>query len=225
MSRPGLFSDRILWFDLKFNSEKGDPVENEFENFDWDIAYTGEESDYEEPDPELVKVIDSLNSGSALDMGCGAGGLVIALARRGWDVTGVDISGNALKSAKLSLDRLGLSAVLQKGDSRTWNPTGKFDLVVSSFALPNQDDRPGTYRNFIETCTPGGTVLIKEFDSKMNGVMANDLPTEEEFRNAFKTFDIVRLELLETPSHAHGDSDQHLEKWSAILLQAVNRQE
>ncbi len=52
---------------------------------------------------ELVDLIEgdnSLPAGRAIDLGCGAGTKSIYLARHGWKVTGVDISGQALTHAR-----------------------------------------------------------------------------------------------------------------------------
>ena len=49
-------------------------------SYDWNEAYTGRaENDYEAPDEELLAMIEPLGPGRALDLGCGAGGLAIAM--------------------------------------------------------------------------------------------------------------------------------------------------
>ena len=68
--------------------------------FDWNEAYSGDASDYAEPDSGLIEIIDGLRPGRALDIGCGAGGLVVALAERKWQVTGVDIAAKAIEAAR-----------------------------------------------------------------------------------------------------------------------------
>ena len=87
--------------------------------FEWNDNYTGHTTDYEPPDPLLLQLVDGLTPGTALDVGCGAGGLVIALAERGWHVTGVDIAPNAIQSAKASLHKRNLAAELHVADAAT----------------------------------------------------------------------------------------------------------
>jgi len=55
-----------------------------------------------EPPKELVKLIESekIKPCKVLDVGCGEGFYAIYLASKGFDVTGIDISENAIKLAK-----------------------------------------------------------------------------------------------------------------------------
>ena len=191
------------------------------DDFNWDDAYSGELSDYVGPDSKLLNIVESLPTGTALDLGCGAGGLVVALVERGWNVTGVDIAKNAIVSARKRLNGMGLEADLQVADSGDWRPDKEFDLAISSFALPGREARATTLQTLSESVRPGGSVLVKEFDSQMNGVMASDLPTLEELKSAFAGFEFAKAEIVNTPSHDHGSSGGHSADWTAILIQAI----
>ncbi|MDA1279582.1 MAG: class I SAM-dependent methyltransferase [Chloroflexi bacterium] len=87
------------------------------EGFDWNSAYSGSESDYVEPDQDLLAIIDGMQPETVLDLGCGAGGLAIALAERGWAVTGVDLSENAIESARKSARSHGVEVEFFVADS------------------------------------------------------------------------------------------------------------
>jgi SAM-dependent methyltransferase len=56
----------------------------------------------EDPPDLLVKLIDSksIPLGSVLDIGCGAGNYSIFLAKRGFDVVGIDVSKEAIRIAR-----------------------------------------------------------------------------------------------------------------------------
>jgi len=54
--------------------------------------------------------------GPALDLGCGSGIWGIELAKRGWDVTGVDIVDRALERARERVRQKGVEVRLVKGD-------------------------------------------------------------------------------------------------------------
>ena len=55
-------------------------------------------------------------SGSALDLGCGGGLWSIELARRGWQVTGVDIVPKALRTARERAEKAGVEVRFVEGD-------------------------------------------------------------------------------------------------------------
>ena len=113
------------------------------DQFDWNQSYSGDVTDYAEPDPDMLEIIDGLRPGRALDIGCGAGGLVVALAQRGWRVAGVDIAAKAIEAARKVLQAKGIDAELEVADATTWDPVGHYDLITSSFALPGKQDGTG----------------------------------------------------------------------------------
>ena len=59
---------------------------------DWDARYTSGEHGMIEPSPLLLKAIEDVKPGRALDIACGAGRHAIYLAKCGWQVTAVDSS-------------------------------------------------------------------------------------------------------------------------------------
>lgn len=194
--------------------------------FDWNQCYSGEASDCEAPNPLLLGLAEGLSPGRALDIGCGAGGLALALAERGWRVTGVDLASRAIDAAKKAAAERGLEVELHTGDARRWQPTGKYDLVVSSFALPG--DAPGRADVFAMAqgaLRAGGVIALEDFDAGMCSVNAHfaefDSPTVEELTSAFSGFEILRAEVVETPPHDHDGKGTHAgERWTAAVLHA-----
>lgn len=67
---------------------------------DWDERYSRGEHIIKEPLPLLVRVVEGLKPGRALDLACGAGRHALLLAERGWQVTAVDSSRVGIKLAK-----------------------------------------------------------------------------------------------------------------------------
>lgn len=65
-----------------------------------------------------------------LDIACGTGIMSIVFAGNSYDVTGVDISFEALKIAKEMADEKGLNVQWQLGDMRTLNYKNEFDYVL-----------------------------------------------------------------------------------------------
>lgn len=72
------------------------------------VGFTPWEQD--EPIADVAELVDGPNAlpvGRALDIGCGTGRNAVYCARRGWDVTGVDDVGIALKRARRHIDQAG----------------------------------------------------------------------------------------------------------------------
>ncbi|HZW36135.1 MAG TPA: class I SAM-dependent methyltransferase [Candidatus Deferrimicrobiaceae bacterium] len=67
------------------------------------------------------------------DLGCGRGRHAIPLARRGFKVTGVDISETMLRMASSRAEREGVRVEWVKEDMRKFCRSGAFDLTLSLF--------------------------------------------------------------------------------------------
>jgi len=104
-----------------------------------------------------------LASGSALDLACGTGGDAIWLAGRGWQVTGVDISSAALKTASTAAEAAGVGADIrwQQHDLETDFPQGRWDLVnVAYLHSPVALNRERILQRAADAVAPGGTLII-----------------------------------------------------------------
>jgi len=128
---------------------------------------------------EWNRILDRLRlrgDEKVLDMGCGRGAVLTAVARRltTGRVTGVDIwstkdqSGNA-KSVTLrnaSLEGVGNRVRIDTGDMRALPyPDGAFDLVVSSLAIHNIRSNADRKRAIVEgyrVLKPGGRMVIAD---------------------------------------------------------------
>ena len=62
--------------------------------------------------------------GRALDLGCGTGYWTIALAKRGWQVTGIDIVGSAVKAARQRAQTEGVTVRFVVGDVTSLHASG-----------------------------------------------------------------------------------------------------
>ncbi|MBK8946064.1 MAG: methyltransferase domain-containing protein [Ignavibacteriae bacterium] len=79
-----------------------------------------------------------------LDIGCGTGRHTIELTKRGYNVTGVDLSESQLIRAKELAQKENLQIVFQIQDARNLTFTNEFDLVImlceGSFPLMETDE-------------------------------------------------------------------------------------
>ncbi|MBN1794954.1 MAG: class I SAM-dependent methyltransferase [Candidatus Omnitrophica bacterium] len=84
------------------------------------------------------------NSLEILDIGCGTGRHAIELTKRGYSVTGVDLSDNQIKRAKEKAQEAGLAIDFQTQDARNLPFEGEFDLAImlceGGFSLMETDE-------------------------------------------------------------------------------------
>lgn len=196
------------------------------QDFDWNDAYRGVAADYEPPDALFLSIAAGLDPGHALDIGCGAGGLVAALAERGWKVTGLDIAETAIEASRAVLEQRGVTAELEVANASTWQPTRSYDLITNSFALPTtKDERAAVFETIRSALRPGGTVALKEHDAAMTSrsfFSSYDFVTLDELKDAFGGFDLLRLEVeaYEVAERFRDGSGDDV--WTAAILHARN---
>lgn len=133
----------------------------------WNKIYAEEESrvtDY--PNRFLANVVEGVKPGQALDIGMGQGRNTLFLARRGWDVTGVDIADKGIEIAKKVAARRNLKfngvasdfAVFEVGKQR-------WDLIVGAYMgelITSQAAR------LVEGLRPNGLLVVENFHRDIN---------------------------------------------------------
>lgn len=90
----------------------------------------------EEPSAMLAAVVSARNGqGRALDVGSGAGVLSVWMAKRGMDVTGLDLFPEAIAMARAVAERKGAKVEFVCGDLFGYQPERPFDVVYDSGCL------------------------------------------------------------------------------------------
>lgn len=135
----------------------------------WEGHYRGRDAVWSgRPNAVLVRLVQSLAPGRALDLGSGEGGDAVWLAARGWQVTAVDVSATALeRGARAARDADGPEGGLSR--RITWEqhdlgrtfPDGTFDLVSAQYLhSPVDFPRAQVLRLAARAVAPGGTLLV-----------------------------------------------------------------
>jgi len=121
---------------------------------------------------EVAFLVDamSLEPGtSVLDVGCGPGRHSLALARRGFDVVGVDLSPDFLTLARDAAAAEALPASFVELDVRNVAYDGEFDAVIclcqGGFGLLGGQDDAGVLARIVGAVRPGGAVAVTAFSS------------------------------------------------------------
>ncbi|MDX9856525.1 MAG: methyltransferase domain-containing protein [candidate division Zixibacteria bacterium] len=99
--------------------------------------------------PEIDFVLDELrvcDGAPLLDVGCGVGRHAIELARRGYDVTGIDISSGMLAQAREAARRAGVTVEWVQADATSFMSGRRFDgaicLCEGAFGLLGAEHDP-----------------------------------------------------------------------------------
>ena len=92
---------------------------------------------YETEVEDILRLLSGYNSQvkTVLDIGCGTGNYVIALAQRGFNVTGIDTSNTMLDIARHKRMGKGIAASLLLEDAVTYRADVRFDAVLCLFGV------------------------------------------------------------------------------------------
>ena len=137
---------------------------------EWDSRYRGSELVWgTAPNRWVEREAASLPPGRALDLACGEGRNSIWLAQRGWQVTGIDFSAEAIGKARtLAQGVHGPAATVdwRCADATTIQLPAEFDLVLLVYlqlpALARREALAAAWH----ALAPGGTLLVIAHDSE-----------------------------------------------------------
>ena len=136
--------------------------------------------------------------GRALDLGCGSGIWGVELARRGWDVTGVDVSSAALRRAHQRLDRTGVAMRLVQADVtalRDADPGSGFRLVLDTgtFHGLTRSQRARMAGELSALAAPDATVLLLAWAPGRRGPLPRGA-SRADVEDAFQGWRITAVE-------------------------------
>lgn len=111
----------------------------------------------------LLAACEPLQARRVLDLGCGQGYFTRELARRGAEVSGIDVADGLLELAKARESREPLGIDYRRLSASTvadhW-PAGTFDLVAACMALQDVADVGGALRGVYTVLRPGGRMVF-----------------------------------------------------------------
>jgi len=140
-----------------FNDHAPDYMTNEF------TANTLAEVDF------IIDQLQLAAGSNILDVGCGTGRHSVELARRGYPVTGIDLSDGMLKQASDAAAKAGVTVTFMQADASQFELKAEFDAAIclceGAFGLLSSTDDPGEHdlailRNINRALKPGGRFLL-----------------------------------------------------------------
>ena len=112
-----------------------------------------------------LDALEDLEPGRALDLGCGSGRHAVWLAERGWQVTAVDFSREALRQARERAAHVGAEVGWIEADLVAFEPAAKsFDLVLLAYLHVAADERRAILAKAEAAVADGGTLLLVGHD-------------------------------------------------------------
>ena len=129
---------------------------------EWDALYGAAERVWSgEPNGALVAEVAEAEPGRALDVGCGEGADAVWLARRGWQVTALDVSRVALNRAEHHARDAGVQvAWVHAGLVEAGLPAGSFELVSAQYPVLRKTPGAVAEHTLIDLVAPGGMLLV-----------------------------------------------------------------
>jgi SAM-dependent methyltransferase len=133
--------------------------------------------------------------GSALDLGCGSGGWSIELARRGWQVVGVDVVAKAIRRARRRAEVEGVDITFIEGDVTALQDAGvgtgfSFVLDIECFNHLNDAQRASVGRGVNAVTTSDATMLMLVWRRARRGLLAPGAHADD-LTSAFIGWEIV----------------------------------
>ncbi|MCX7787601.1 MAG: class I SAM-dependent methyltransferase [Spirochaetes bacterium] len=143
---------------------------------------------WEQTPSEVTAIIDLLElkgTERILDACCGVGRHSLEFARRGFSVTGVDLTEDFIRAAEESATAEGLSVTFVVEDIREYYPLHSYEVILNlytSFGYFESEEEDLRFLKRMKDClTPGGVLLI---ETKGKEITARDFKESEWYEEA-----------------------------------------
>jgi SAM-dependent methyltransferase len=128
------------------------------------VMFPSERIDAATEEVDKILLLAKLKKGTVLDLCCGPGRHSVALAKRGFKVTGVDRTKFLLNKAKARARKAKAKVEWIQRDMRDFVRSESFDLVLSMFTsfgyFDDERQDMGVLKNILDSLRPSGCILI-----------------------------------------------------------------
>lgn len=144
---------RVAAADLEEGSDES--VTRFYEGRVTDCAFLLDAGHYEHPRARWI--VERVSGGTALEVGCGNGGMTRLLAPRVERLIALDVSDPSLEAVRA----LGLPKVeTVKGLVERYRPDRQFDWIIAAEVIEHLRDPAAAVRRLVEWLAPGGALLL-----------------------------------------------------------------
>lgn len=159
----------------------------------WDDIYSGKSVKVPvNPSTLVLETTANLQPGTALDIGMGNGRNAIYLARKGWKVTGIDVSKEAVRQAQTEAAKLGTSVDAQAARFESLPAyINRYDLVLCMYV---QDLATKNAKKIVDMLKPGGLLVIEGLHADAKTLAGQKGYATNELLRSFGKLRIVRYE-------------------------------
>jgi SAM-dependent methyltransferase len=156
----------------------------------WNKVFTGSEIPFNrKPNAFLLKSVEGKTPGTALEIGMGQGRNTIAMARLGWNVTGIDISDDGIRQAseEAKKQNLTIHPILASADDFDYG-ISRYDLIYATFEHQLVTDNAV---KIIPALKPGGTIVVEGFQDDFSKEIG--FPLGHHVNELLRAFDQLRI--------------------------------
>lgn len=159
----------------------------------WDQIYQGRDVKVPvNPSALVLETTANLPPGAALDIGMGNGRNAIYLARKGWKVTGIDISQEAVRQAQAEARKL--NAAIDASVSRFEDLPAfqnRFDVILCMYV---QDLATKNAKKIMDMLKPGGLLIVEGYHQDAPALAGQPGYSTNQLLRTFNRLHILRYE-------------------------------
>src|ERR1700730_7724341 len=128
----------------------------------WNKVFASSDATFtRQPNAFLLRSVQGKTPGTALEIGMGQGRNTVAMARLGWNVTGIDISDEGIRQAlaEAKKQNVKIQAIVAGADKVKYG-NNQYDLIYATFEHQIVTNNAA---KIIPALKPGGAVVIEGY--------------------------------------------------------------
>lgn len=162
------------------------------------------------PNKEVIKIPNYKQSGTVLDLGCGEGKNGLYLAKKRFDVTGIDISPNGIEKFLKLADQMRLKVNGVVENIIDFEFKQKYDCIIcmSTLHFLEKNEIGIIINEMKENTNPNGLNVINVFTTDNPNKNFNYLFQKNELKGFYNDWRILQYEECLTTLEKHGKNGQ-----------------